>query len=47
MSRLTDFDAYIQSAMPTWDCPGVALAIVRGEEVLQTQFSKNPLFGWS
>ncbi len=34
MSRLADFPAYIQSAMPSWPCPGVALAIVRGDEVL-------------
>ena len=34
MTRLTDFDAYIESAMRSWSCPGVALSIVRGDEVL-------------
>jgi CubicO group peptidase (beta-lactamase class C family) len=34
MSRLADFPAYIQAAMLSWPCPGVALAIVRGDDVL-------------
>ena len=34
MSRLSEFDAYIEAAMRSWSCPGVALSIVRGDEVL-------------
>lgn len=34
MSRLDTFDAYIQAAMDSWHCPGVALAVVNGERVL-------------
>jgi CubicO group peptidase (beta-lactamase class C family) len=34
VTRLSDFPAYIQNAMPSWPCPGVAIAIVRGSEVL-------------
>jgi CubicO group peptidase (beta-lactamase class C family) len=34
MSRLADIDSYVQSAMRSWNCPGVALAIVRGDDVL-------------
>ena len=32
MSRLADIVAYIESAMPTWECPVAALVIVRGDE---------------
>jgi len=34
MSRLNGFDEYIQAAMQTWDCPGVALSIVQRDEIL-------------
>jgi CubicO group peptidase (beta-lactamase class C family) len=34
MPRLDDFATYIQAAMPTWPCPGAAVSIVRGDEVL-------------
>src|SRR5215813_1728907 len=34
MSRLGDFDQYVQEAMQSWNCPGVAVAIVQGDEVL-------------
>ncbi len=41
MSRLTDLDAYVPAAMESWSCPGVALAIVRGDEVLH-----QGVYGW-
>src|SRR5215204_3395901 len=34
MSRLSDYPTYIQNAMASWPCPGAAVAIVRGDEVL-------------
>lgn len=34
MSRLGDFDHYVQAAMQSWNCPGVAFAIVQGDQVL-------------
>ena len=34
MSRLQNFDRYIEDAMQSWHCPGVAVAIVKGEELL-------------
>jgi len=34
MNRLSDFDQYIQSAMQSWNCPGVAMAVVKGDQVL-------------
>ncbi len=34
MSRLDDYDQYIRDAMLSWSCPGVALAIVKGEDVI-------------
>lgn len=34
MSRLETFDQYIQDSMKTWNCPGVAIAIVKGDDVL-------------
>lgn len=34
MTRLEGFDRYIQDAMTSWHCPGVAISIVRGDEVL-------------
>jgi len=34
MNRFKDFDKYVEDAMQSWHCPGVALAIVKGDEVL-------------
>lgn len=34
MNRFDDYDQYIQNAMQSWDCPGVAIAVIRGEQIL-------------
>ena len=34
MNRFNDFANYIQQAMASWHCPGVALSIVKGDDVL-------------
>lgn len=34
MNRFSDFDHYIQEAMASWHCPGVAIAIVKEDEIL-------------
>jgi CubicO group peptidase (beta-lactamase class C family) len=34
MSRFEDFDQYVRDAMVSWHCPGVAVSIVKGDEVL-------------
>jgi CubicO group peptidase (beta-lactamase class C family) len=34
MSRFNDFDQYIQEAMTSWHCPGVAIAVVKGDDIL-------------
>lgn len=34
MDRWQDFDRYIQDAMPGWHCPGVAIAVVQGDDVV-------------
>jgi CubicO group peptidase (beta-lactamase class C family) len=34
MNRLDDYNQYIQNAMKSWDCPGVAIAVIRGEQIL-------------
>jgi CubicO group peptidase (beta-lactamase class C family) len=34
MNRLENFDQYVQDAMASWDCPGVALAIVKEDDVI-------------
>ncbi len=34
MTRWNDFDRYVQDALPGWHCPGVAVAVVRGDQVL-------------
>ncbi len=34
MNRFENFDKYVKDAMQSWHCPGVALAIVKGDEVL-------------
>ncbi len=31
---LEDFDAYIEEAMVSWHCPGVAVAVIKGDEIL-------------
>ncbi len=34
MPHFADFDQYAENAMHSWDCPGLALAVIRGEDVL-------------
>ncbi|HSM56932.1 MAG TPA: serine hydrolase domain-containing protein, partial [Candidatus Sulfomarinibacteraceae bacterium] len=34
MSHFAEFDNYVEAAMASWHCPGVAVSIVRGDEVL-------------
>lgn len=34
MSRLNDYNPYIQNAMQSWNCPGLAIAIIKGDQVL-------------
>ena len=34
MNRFDDYTQYIQNAMQSWDCPGVAIAVIRGEQIL-------------
>ena len=34
MNRLKGFDQYIQDSMKTWHCPGAAVVIVKGDDVL-------------
>lgn len=34
MSRLSDFDNYIENAMQSWHCPGVAVSIIREDDIL-------------
>lgn len=41
MSRLDDYNQYIENAMRSWNCPGVALAIVKGKDVIHQCIS-----GW-
>ena len=35
MNRLSNYNEYMQNAMQSWNCPGLALAIVKGDEVIQ------------
>lgn len=37
MSQLGNFDSYIEGTMQSWHCPGVAVAIIKGGEVLHRQ----------
>ncbi len=37
MSRLENFDQAIEAAMASWHCPGTAIAVVRGDEILHQQ----------
>ncbi len=34
MPRFDDYDQYAENAMHSWHCPGLALAVIRGEELL-------------
>lgn len=34
MPNWSDLDDYVQEAMGSWNCPGVAIGVVRGDEVL-------------
>ena len=34
MTTWSDFDRYVQDAMPSWHCPGVAIAVVRDDQVI-------------
>ncbi len=34
MSRFNDYHQYVQDAMQSWNCPGVALAIVHGDDIV-------------
>jgi hypothetical protein len=34
MSRFNDYDLYIQNAIQSWNCPGVALAVIHSDQVL-------------
>ncbi|MFW6184776.1 MAG: serine hydrolase [Chloroflexota bacterium] len=34
MNHFAEFDNYVEAAMASWHCPGVAVSIVRGDEVL-------------
>lgn len=34
MARFSGFDEYIQETMQSWHCPGAAVAVIRGDEVL-------------
>jgi CubicO group peptidase (beta-lactamase class C family) len=34
MNRFDDYNNYIQDAMKSWDCPGMAMAVVRGDELI-------------
>ncbi len=41
MVKWENFDRYIQDAMESWHCPGVALAIVKGDHILY-----QSAYGW-
>ena len=34
MTDWNDFDRYVQDALPGWHCPGAAVAVVRGDDVV-------------
>ena len=34
LSRLVDYQDYIEAAMRSWHCPGTAVAVMRGDEVI-------------
>jgi CubicO group peptidase (beta-lactamase class C family) len=34
MSRLPGFDEYIREAMASWHCPGVAVSVIKGDDIL-------------
>jgi CubicO group peptidase (beta-lactamase class C family) len=37
MTRFDDFSAYLESAAQSWNCPGAAVAVVRGDDILYQQ----------
>jgi CubicO group peptidase (beta-lactamase class C family) len=41
MDRFDHYDQYIQAAMRSWDCPGVAIPVIKGENQLY-----QGVFGW-
>jgi len=41
MRRLEDFDSYIQNSLESWHCPGAAVAIFKGEDLLH-----HRAYGW-
>ena len=41
MSRFDDYNQYIQKAMQSWSCPGVAIAVVKGNDVIH-----QGVLGW-
>ena len=34
MSRLENFGQYIEDSMISWHCPGVAVALIKGDDIL-------------
>lgn len=34
MSRFSDFGQFVESAMKSWHCPGAAVAVIKGDDVL-------------
>src|SRR5262245_9003173 len=34
MHRFDDFDRYIQDAMQSWHCPGLAMVVIKGDDVI-------------
>ncbi len=41
MSRIDDYEQYVQKAMQSWNCPGLALAVVKGNNVIH-----QSVLGW-
>jgi CubicO group peptidase (beta-lactamase class C family) len=41
MPRLSDYDQYIQDAMQSWDCPGLAMAVIQADQVVH-----QAVLGW-
>jgi CubicO group peptidase (beta-lactamase class C family) len=47
MRQLDNFDGYIEDAMQSWHCPGVAVAVIKGDELFGKKaygFSKFSAF---
>ena len=34
MSRFSDFDQYIEKSMESWHCPGAAVAVIKGQNII-------------